>query len=166
LTLIYERKRVVAIALCVGVVAISSVSLANHFFNPRYAKEDIRAAVTFWRADSNEEPLLSVRSQYVLAAYLTQSERERHSVLGADAKSDLELAFAKFDTPAVYVLLARDWGQLREKDVRTAFVVDQERSFPGVKILKVSQPSKQPGAAERAAEVLTPPTTPLLSFAQ
>jgi hypothetical protein len=140
LTMLFEKRRALGVVFSLGAVVIASTSLANHFFNPRYAKEDIRSAVAFWRSDSKAEPLLSVRSHYVLSAYLRESEKERHAPLGGDVVSDVNRTFSKTGAPSIYILLARDWRKLREKAVRQAYGVDYEQSYPGVKILRISNP--------------------------
>jgi hypothetical protein len=136
----FQRHRSAGAAFLLGIVAVSSTSLSNHFFNPRYAKEDIRSAVEFWRSDSKVESLLSYRSQHVLAVYLRESERKRHSLLGEDVVSDINLFFAKTEAPSVYILLARDWRKLKETAVMGVYGVAYEQSYPGVKVLKISNP--------------------------
>jgi hypothetical protein len=140
LTYMFQRHRSAGAAFLLGIVAVSSTSLSNHFFNPRYAKEDIRSAVEFWRSDSKVESLLSYRSQHVLAVYLRESERKRHSLLGEDVVSDINLFFAKTEAPSVYILLARDWRKLKETAVMGVYGVAYEQSYPGVKVLKISNP--------------------------
>jgi uncharacterized membrane protein len=142
LTLAFKKSRLAGVAFSLGVLAISSTSLANHFFNPRYAKEDIRSAVAFWRSDSNASPLLSYHSDHVLAVYLTDSEKERHSRLSEETVFDINFFVSKTRTPFVYVMLARDWRNLKENSIRDAFPVDLEKSFQGVKILKISNSRK------------------------
>jgi uncharacterized membrane protein len=132
-----QKHRVFAVGFSFAVVGIVSISLSNHYFNPRYAKEDIRSAVAFWRAESQGDFLLSYRSHHVLSAYLTKPEKERHMRLGDEASSSIDRVFVKTETPSVYILLARDWGRLKEKAIRSAYRVSDERSYPGVKILKI-----------------------------
>jgi hypothetical protein len=136
-TYVFEKYRPAGVVLFLGILAISSVSLANHFFNPRYAKEDIRSAVAFWRSESTVEPLLSFRSYIPVSVYLRESEMKRHSALGGDTAADISLIFSKIKTPTIYILLARDWKQLKEKEIRGAYRVENEKSYPGVKILRV-----------------------------
>jgi hypothetical protein len=138
LIVVLQSYRAAGVAFCLGILIIVSMSLTNHFFNSRYAKEDIRSAVALWRAQSNGGPLLSFHAQYVLSFYLKESEKERHSWLGPDVVSDVELFFSKSNSPFVYVLFARDWGKLKEKSIKDVYSVNFEKSYPGVKVLKIS----------------------------
>ena len=138
LTLVFQKYRPAGVAFSLGIVAISSTSLANHFFNPRFAKEDIRSAVAFWRSESTGNPLLSFKADKVLPVYLAESEEQRHFRLGGDVVSDIRVFLSKNEAPSVYILLARDWGKLKENSVREAYGIDCEISYPGVKILKIS----------------------------
>jgi uncharacterized membrane protein len=140
LTVIYDKQRALGVAFSFGVLTITSISLVNHFFNPRYAKEDVRSAVAFWRSEGRKGPLLSFSSYPVVIAYLDNGERGRHAPLGREIVADIRRSFSTTEAQSAYVLLARDWGMLREKAVRSTYVVIDERSFPGVKILKVSNP--------------------------
>jgi uncharacterized membrane protein len=141
-TLAFEKSRLAGVAFSLGVLAISSTSLANHFFNPRYAKEDIRSAVLFWRSVSRAEPLLSYQSYPVVSVYLRVMEKERHSLVTGDVVSKVNLFLSKTEAPSIYILLARDWRNLQENSIRDAFSVDLEKSFQGVKILKISNSRK------------------------
>jgi 4-amino-4-deoxy-L-arabinose transferase-like glycosyltransferase len=136
---LFRRYRPAGVAFLLGIFAISSTSLANHFYDPRYAKEDIRSAVAFWRSQSKLEHLLSYRSPYVVSAYLREPEKERHSRLRGDVVSDINLFFTKTEALSVYILLARDWRQLKEKEIRVAYRIENEQSFPGVKILRIAR---------------------------
>jgi uncharacterized membrane protein len=147
LTYVFLNYRRAGVILSLGLLAVFSTSLFNHFASARYAKEDVRAAVAFWRVDSNLEPLLTYRSHYVVSAYLTSSERERHSRLGGDVASDVDRIFSTTQAPLVYVLLARDWNKLKENALKQAYPIDDERSYPGVKILKIPNARGVRGAA-------------------
>jgi hypothetical protein len=137
LTYLLQKYKPAGVALFLVIVIVSSISLGNYFFNPRYAKEDVRSAVAFWRTDATVGPLLSFRSYPVVSVYLRKSEKERHSSLGGDTTGDISLLFSKTQAPAIYILLARDWRQLKEKAIRSAYRVENEQSYPGVKILRV-----------------------------
>jgi hypothetical protein len=140
LVFIFQKYRPAGAAFSLGVLIVCSVSLGNHYFDPRYAKEDIRSAVTFWRASSNQEPLLSYRAQNVLSVYLSEPERQQHLPLGPDVISEIARFFLKTEAPSIYILLARDWGGVKEHAIREAYVINREQSFPGVQLLKISAP--------------------------
>jgi hypothetical protein len=53
--------------------------------------------------------------------------------------SDINLFFTKTEALSVYILLARDWRQLKEKEIRVAYRIENEQSFPGVKILRIAR---------------------------
>jgi uncharacterized membrane protein len=124
----------------VAVMGISVASLYNHFTNPRYAKEDIRSAVTFWRQAGAKEPLLAIGSTYAAHRYVGAAEAKRRLffVGGKDVVSSIEQVLSTQNTSSVYVVLARDWSRARETAIRNAFSSTLERSFPGVKIFKIS----------------------------
>jgi uncharacterized membrane protein len=135
----FQKYKPTGVALLLAMLAISSTSLANDFFDSRYAKEDIRSAVAFWRSVSTGDPLLSFRSySAVVQVYLHESEKERQFPLGGDVVSNIKLVFAKTEAPSIYILLTRDWRQLKEREIRSAYGIEYERSYPGVKILKIS----------------------------
>ena len=132
----------VALLLFLG---ISAVSLQNHYFNPHYAKEDVRAAVAFWRSDSSQEPLLSSSPaggiKDAIDRYLMDEERHQYVALGGnDAVNRLQAFFSTKNVPSAYIVLARDWRQRREKAIRNAFAVDRERAYPGTTVLRVRHP--------------------------
>jgi uncharacterized membrane protein len=142
------RKNTLAGALAVfALLGISAASLSNHFFNPYYAKEDVRSAVAFWRAASAHEPLFSAYSaagvKYAINRYLEESERELHFPLGVGRKhivENINAFFSTHDASSIYIVLVRDWHQKREKAIRNAFAINHEHSYPGVKIFRVFRP--------------------------
>jgi uncharacterized membrane protein len=143
LTLLSEKRQLLGATFTLGVALVIGTSLANHFFNPRYHKEDVRSAVAFWRSESNAVPILSYQSYPVVFAYLYDSERERHVGLGRDVVSNMKAFFSKSEVPAVYVLLSRDWKGLKENALKRAYPIELEKTFPGVKLLKISNVPRQ-----------------------
>jgi 4-amino-4-deoxy-L-arabinose transferase-like glycosyltransferase len=133
-------KRLVGIAAFLGVIGIVSVSLHNHFANPRYAKEDIRSAVDFWRHHADDEPLLATGSTWPALRYAGVSEEKRLFVVGGkDIVSAIERVMSAQHSSSVYVAVARDWDHSRETAIRNGFKTSQERSYPGVKIFKIAR---------------------------
>ena len=59
--------------------------------------------------------------------------------------------FVTHDVSSAYVLLARDWHQAREKEIRNAFTITYEPVYPGVKLLRirVAHPGRNEGSLER-----------------
>src|SRR5262249_7296262 len=78
LAFFYRRNKFIGLTFVMAVIAISCVSLYNHFFNHRYAKEDIRSAVRFFHEFSSDEIILSYNESYPIDRYLTEFERYRH----------------------------------------------------------------------------------------
>jgi 4-amino-4-deoxy-L-arabinose transferase-like glycosyltransferase len=142
----YRKNAIIGTITGVAVLGISAISLSNHFFNPYYAKEDVRSAVAFWRTVSTHEPLLYPPAGigHLVNHYLQGAERERYSVIGGKNMNEvvdkINASFSTHNASSVYVLLARDWYRIRESAIRKAFVITYEHSYPGkVKILKISR---------------------------
>jgi uncharacterized membrane protein len=138
----FKKNRLVGMVAGLAVLGICVASLANHFTNPRYAKEDIKAAVAAWRSLAPHEYLLSAvpgGNKDAINKYLAESERGQHIALGekSDLVSKTREFFATHDVSSAYILLARDWRQSREKILCSAFSIADEHAYPGVKLLKV-----------------------------
>jgi uncharacterized membrane protein len=54
------RRRVLQATVMVAVLCVNGISLANHYFNPRYAKEDTRAAARYLEAVGEAEDVIVV----------------------------------------------------------------------------------------------------------
>jgi 4-amino-4-deoxy-L-arabinose transferase-like glycosyltransferase len=67
------RRRLLQAALLVAVLMVSSLSLANYYFNPSYSREDTRSAAQYMTtvADANDAIVL-VGSGYVFKHYYKQ----------------------------------------------------------------------------------------------
>src|SRR5262249_21749436 len=136
-------NRVLGTAAMLAVIGVFSASTYNHFTNPRYAKEDIRSAVTFWRQAGRLEPLLAIGSLWTTQRYLKSAEEKRLFFFDhTDVVSSIEQVFSSQSASSVYVLLTRDWHRARETTIRNAFRITQERAYPGVKIFRISRPRK------------------------
>jgi len=121
-----------------GVLGISFASIHNHFTNPRYAKEDVRSAVKFWKVISEDEPLISFRGKHTTNRYLDKSDRRRHFPIGSKSVvSAINRIMSEHSISSAYVLLSRDWNQRREKAIRNAFTIESEKAFPGVKVFRI-----------------------------
>jgi 4-amino-4-deoxy-L-arabinose transferase-like glycosyltransferase len=135
-----RTRRWPGVVALLAVLGLSSVSLYNLYTNPRYAKEDIRAAVAHWRRTDAAPPLISYNGSPTVERYLTPDEERRHYPLyylynyGERIASVLE----QTGESTVCVLLARDWRQILENRIREKFAVVSEESFPGaVRLLRV-----------------------------
>lgn len=123
---------------------ISSWSLVNYYSLPDYGRTNVRAAVAHWRGAGESDDLLTVASargvRDVVVRYLTPAEQHRHTWLGGgDTVDRLRQFFETYEGRDVYLLFARDWQQRRETAVRQAFIVQQQKAFTGVKLLKVAR---------------------------
>jgi uncharacterized membrane protein len=128
-------------AVCV-VLGVSLVSLANHFFNPYYAKEDIRAAVAHWRMVARHEILLVASTggggKDAVRRYLDATEQERMFVLSKrNILQQLDRTLLSQQTTSAYLILVRDWRQVTEQAIRQVFAVEQAHTFPGVQVLRI-----------------------------
>jgi uncharacterized membrane protein len=136
------RKVLGATAVLVMTV-ICSVSLYNHFANPRYAKEDVKSAVAYWRRTANNEPLLAIGSMYPAQRYVGESRNRRLFLVGSTTRqirSRIENVLLTQNISSAYILVARDWDSTAEAAIRDAFAGTLERSFPGVKVFRISRP--------------------------
>jgi 4-amino-4-deoxy-L-arabinose transferase-like glycosyltransferase len=125
----------------VALIGISAASLYNRFTNPRYANEDIRSAVAFWRQKGGDEALIAFGSPYPAHRYVAPLEAERlFTVGGKDIVSSIEQVFVAQDISSAYVVLARDWDSAAETAIRNAFGGTLEGSFPGVQVFRISSP--------------------------
>jgi uncharacterized membrane protein len=130
------------VAVC-AVLVVSIASLANHFFNPYYAKEDVRSAVALWRTISPHEPLLVCSSSAFLVTdtvrrYLDATEEKRIFRIGNNnIVENINSILATHNTTSAYIILVRDWHNKRERTIRNFFTVDNIRSYPGVQILRI-----------------------------
>jgi len=127
----------------IALIGISAASLYNHFTNPRYAKEDVRSAVAFWQQVGDKEPLLAIGSIYPAQRYVGASEAKRLFLIGTSSNEivpRIEQVFLTQNISSAYVVLARDWDKARETAIRNALGGTVERSFPGVKVLRISRP--------------------------
>ena len=139
LAYLFSIKKVLGAAAVLTVIGISSVSVYNHFANPRYTKENIKSAVGFWRQQAQDEPLLAIGSTWSARRYVGVSEAEHvHIVGGKDIVAAIDQVLTAQNTSSAYVSLARDWNQAREIAISKAFST-QVKSYPGVKLLKISR---------------------------
>ena len=123
-----------------ALVSFSTLSLVNYYSQPDYAKEDIRAAVNFWRSEASNRYLLSccLGSNRVVNRYLSPTEQQHYIYLGGD--SALSRAQAFFDTHHVqsaYIFFARDWQRRQENAIRSHFELYPIQSFPGVRLMQI-----------------------------
>ena len=125
----------------IALIGISAASLYNHFTNPRYAKEDIRSAVAFWHQVDATGPLLAIGSTYPAYRYAGASEEKRVFLVGGkDIVSSIEQVLLAENASSAYVVVARDWDKTRETAIRNTLGGTVERSFPGVKVFRISRP--------------------------
>jgi uncharacterized membrane protein len=144
LAFLWHKHTPAGLVALLAVLGVSGVSLTNYFFHPRYAKEDVRSAVAFWRSTAQHEYLLSCSTagggtRDAINRYLEKPEKDRHVPLGGRRQvvSKINDFFATHGASSAYIILARDWHQLRELAIRNAFSVDHEQSYPGVKIFRI-----------------------------
>src|SRR5215813_6405840 len=141
-TLARANKTFGALAV-VALIGISAASLYNHFMNPRYANADIRSAVAFWQQTRDKEPLLAIGSVYPTHRYVTAADAKRLFFIGNSSDQivpKIEQVFLKQNTSSAYAVVARDWDKSSETAIRNTFAGTLERSFPGVKVFRISRP--------------------------
>jgi uncharacterized membrane protein len=145
LAFLWYRKPPVGAVATLALVGLCILSLGNHFFIPYYAKEDVRAAVTFWRQTASHEPLFSVSPaggiRDTVNRYLTAAERAQYTPLGGNQPvvERLHTFFSTSAASAVSIIVVRDWHEVRERAIRQAFPVHHEQVFPGGKVLRITR---------------------------
>ena len=136
-------------AYLAGVLA---ASLSNHYWNPRYHKEDTRGAVAHIRQHARDGDAIIVTAPHAARAL-------RYYELGLDVhlypRADRDVSVV--DTPAlvlrrvsgqrarVWVLESRTFGSIPGADllpfVRTAYGTSREFSSSGIEVALVTPPS-------------------------
>jgi hypothetical protein len=137
----YRKRSIVGVVVILAVIGLSTWSLSNYFANPRYARENIKSAVSFWRQSTQDTQLLS-NAWYAVDRYLHTNEVSQHMSFenGIDFVTAINHVFATKNVAFVNVLLIRDWYQVREKVIQKAFTVHYEYVSPGVKLLRIYRP--------------------------
>ena len=138
LSFLTRANRVLGTTAVLAVFGISSASIYNYFANPRYAKEDVRSAVAFWRHTGENEPLIVIDSTYPAQRYVGAPEAKRLFIIGGeDIVSSIQQVLSREGSSSAFVLLARDWDRARETAIRNAFGSTREKAYPGVKIFRI-----------------------------
>jgi hypothetical protein len=145
LAFLWYRRSLLGAVTSLMLIGLCAVSLVNHFYNSHYAKENIRAAVALWRHSNSHEPLFSASTaggtRDAINRYLQESERPHHIPLGGskDIVKRIRDFFSTHPSSSAYIILARDWHQVRERAIRQAFPISQEQTLPGVKVLRITR---------------------------
>ncbi len=131
---LWESRRRWAIAATAAVAVIWSVSLTNYYTNPRYYREDVRGAVTFWRDRGHGAVLMSWNAAHTVDRYLlSDDERERHFPIWFRDRTSTrirEVARQAGDPESLYVLTARK-AYAVDYFIRRDFEILEEHDFPG-----------------------------------
>jgi hypothetical protein len=145
LAFLWHRQPPAGAIATLALVGLCGLSLRNYFFAPYYAKEDVRAAVAFWRQTAAHEPLFSVSPaggvRDTVNRYLAVSERPQHTPLGGNRQvvERLHAFFSTSTAASASIIVVRDWRQVRERAIRQAFPISQEQTLPGVKVLRITR---------------------------
>jgi hypothetical protein len=122
----------------------------NHYTNPRYAKEDIRGVVHYWRELDDEEILLSYNCAHTINRYLTPLEEERHFPiwLRSETSTRIRQVFDRSGAREVYVVAARERLAV-ETFVHRDFRVLEDMEFSGgVRLMRIALPAVRPEDGE------------------
>jgi hypothetical protein len=145
LAFLWQRQPPVGAVATLVLVGLCGLSLHNHFFSPYYAKEDVRAAVAFWRQTAAQEPLFSVSPaggiRDTVNRYLTVAERPQHTSLGDNRQivQQLHTFFSTSSAASATIIVARDWHQMRARAIRQAFPISHEQAWPGATVLRITR---------------------------
>lgn len=145
LAFLWKKNRWLGGGAWIIVLGLSFVSLAHHFFDPYYAKEDIRATVALWRTHTTNEPLLVSASaggvKDVVRRYLAAPEMyrlfltERRSLV-----ESVHSILATSPATSAYIIFVRDWHREREKPLLESFKVEPVHSSPGIRMYRIFRP--------------------------
>lgn len=128
-----------------AVVGLSLWSWSNYLTDPRFAKEDLRAAVHAWQADGRDDTLFSVSPaggvHDVVDRYLAPGQRRRHVPVGRrDVAATIEAIMLEDGHRTAHVVIARDWDRRLERALTDGFEVRRERDFAGVRLFEIARP--------------------------
>jgi hypothetical protein len=127
-----------------AVIGLSLWSWSNYLTDPRFAREDLRAAVQAWQADGRGDRLFSVYAaggvRDVVNRYLAPEQRARHVPVGRrDIAATIQGIMIEDGELTAHVVIARDWDQQLEKAVTDAFEVRREQDFAGARLLEIAR---------------------------
>ena len=143
---LFQKHRYLWMILIIGFTGITTFSLYNYYQNPYYEKENVRDAVAFWRNEHDQVPLLS-NQDFAVKRYLDEAERERFIPIKkySDLITTINDFFNSPENISAYVVLARDWGQIQENQIRQRYRVVSEQRLTGVIVLHLTHTPKDQG---------------------
>jgi mannosyltransferase len=122
-----------------AVAACLLAALANHYWNPRYAKEDVRTAVAAAIAADPAAPIVTI-GQARAAVWFYARGSPIGTLAGCEPgvpDPDPVRAAELADAPALWVVVSRDWDgraeSCRARLLATHVSVEQRR-YPGVEL--------------------------------
>lgn len=138
----YRKNALIGMVGGLAVLGVSAWSLHNYFTNPRYAREDIRAAVSVWQRSTHATFLFS-NQPLAVQRYLEGNAAPRYRSLAtvSDITVQTRQAFATRTAMWVHVILIRDWHQQYEQALRQEFPLHEEYVAPGVKLFRIDRPA-------------------------
>ena len=140
---LFQKHRYLWMILIIGFTGITTFSLYNYYQNPYYEKENVRDAMAFWRHVPGRVALLSNQDATV-KRYLDEAEKERFIPIKkySDLITTINDFFNSPENISAWVVLARDWGQIRENQIRQRYRVVSEQQFTGVIVLLLTKGSR------------------------
>ncbi len=131
--------RLPRIAALVVLVFYSGLSLYNHYFDQRYAKEDVRAAADYIEtAAKPEDTLLIITVGQVFDWYFDGSNRQVSTL--SSQPLDMLIDEATQDSSIVWVVESRPWQTdprgVVLQDFETNYRLLDEKSFTGVTVYR------------------------------
>src|SRR5262249_39628401 len=119
-----------------AVVGCGALSLANHYWNPRYGKEDVRTAVAYARSSgASGIPVITIgQIDRAVQYYGTDLRVVPITSCDIDAEGHDALRAAGLDSRSMWLVVGRDWERqaqrCRRRLAHTHAVVDR-RQFSG-----------------------------------
>lgn len=130
-------------AACGAVVACVAVALANHYWSPRYAKEDVRAAVAHAIGNAPGAPIVIIGQVWVAVwFYAKETPIVELGICDHPSEPYAGHAAGLAEAPVLWVVVSRDWngraGPCRARLLETHVVAEQRR-YPGVELWRLEK---------------------------
>ena len=149
-----------------AVLACFALSLANHYWNPSYGKEDVRGAlahVTATEFGQTAAPVVTVGQIETVAPYYGRGlDLVSPRNCGDGTESPGHLATLR-DFPALWLLVGRDWDQQGEHCLAAllrSHVVLERRRFAGVDLWHLGRRDQEKEVDDRVSSQVMRPTEP------
>jgi mannosyltransferase len=131
------------LGLLVALLAFDAVSIRRDRYDPRYVREDLRAAAAYLRQHANDDRPITVSAQYVIAGlqhYQDQLRLEPLATRPVRSAADAEAMLDALRQRGGWLVLSREWeddpgGHLLRAIAGHAPEAEAKR-FPGIRVFR------------------------------